>query len=107
MKKMAEKENTSPVHPVFEDRRDSAGFRETGIFFRSLILIVTNLGEAVKAPWGRYICSIHHAGPTTSPYGAWQGGRQICCYKYAALTGLGRFSPKSVIIRKFVIFPNT
>ncbi|QTA88037.1 Uncharacterized protein dnm_040770 [Desulfonema magnum] len=27
------------------------------------------------------------------------GGQQTCCYKYAALTGLGRLSPKSVIIR--------
>ncbi|QTA85699.1 Uncharacterized protein dnm_017130 [Desulfonema magnum] len=28
------------------------------------------------------------------------GGLQTCCYKYAALTGFGRPSPKSVIIRK-------
>ncbi|QTA89974.1 Uncharacterized protein dnm_060330 [Desulfonema magnum] len=42
------------------------------------------------------------AGKHASPAGP-DGGLQTCCYKYAALTGLNRPSPKSAIIRKFQI----
>ncbi|QTA91342.1 Uncharacterized protein dnm_074070 [Desulfonema magnum] len=57
-----------------------------------LFLIITDLGDAGKAPRGRHVCSIHHAGQA-------RGVLQTCCHKYAALTRLGRPSPKSVIIR--------
>ncbi|QTA86933.1 Uncharacterized protein dnm_029590 [Desulfonema magnum] len=46
-------------------------------------LIITDLGEADKAPWGRHICSIHHVRPAKP-----RGGVRTCRCKYAALTGL-------------------
>ncbi|QTA87049.1 Uncharacterized protein dnm_030760 [Desulfonema magnum] len=50
-------------------------------------------------------CEYRKAATNMPPLQGLAGGPQICCYKYAALTGLDRPSPKSVIIRIFLSNP--
>ncbi|QTA90593.1 Uncharacterized protein dnm_066540 [Desulfonema magnum] len=74
-------------------------------FLYHIFLIITDLGEAWPSPVGaeRHIFSIiYYQYKQIAPTGLGRGLQT--CYRYTALTGLSRPSPKSVIIKFYRIF---